>query len=171
MEDEKRIKRVGLEMNLLMSISMSLCMSLTGMLSAGQFTIPGFIENFIISLIISFMIGLFVSIPKLNVAVERLLHLKRGALAARTIEALLADLIYTPLMSILMITLGWFNARVHGAEPPYLLMLLKGLGLSLLMGFFLIFLFMPLFLKLVLKHNGFPVDMEKPSDEPGDDEI
>ena len=171
MQNEKKIKKVGLEMNILMSVSMSLVLSLTGMLSAKQFTLPGFIESFLISLVISFLLGIFVSIPKLNAAIEKRLGLKRGSLLTRALEALVSDLIYTPIMSVIMITLAWFSARTHGADPPYVMMLLKGLGLSLIVGYLLVFFLMPLYLRIVLKRNGFPVDMAKPDEEPGDDEI
>ncbi|MBR2086908.1 MAG: hypothetical protein IJ906_07215 [Oscillospiraceae bacterium] len=171
MEDKKLAKRVGLEMNILMSVSMSLCLALTGLLSSGQFTLPGFIESFLISLIISFLLGIFVSVPRINTAVEQKFRLKRGSMTARAAESLVSDLVYTPVMSVIMITLAWITARAHGANPPYLMMLLKGLGLSLLTAFLLIFLFEPLFLRMVLKHNGIPLDMEKPSEDPDDGEI
>ncbi len=164
MDDEKKVKRVGMEMSILMSVSLSLCLSLTGTLSSGQFTIPGFLASFLISVAISFMLGLFISVPKINAMLGAKFKLKRGALKTRIIESLVSDLLYSPIMSFLMVTLAWFSARAHGAAPPYLIMLVKGLILSILVGFLLIFLFMPLFLKIVLKRNGFPLDMPRPED-------
>ena len=171
MQEKKQMLKVGMEMNILMSVSMSLCLSLTGLLSSGQFTISGFFESFLISLVISFLLGIFISIPRIHEAVEKKFGLKRDSLSTRAIESLLSDLIYTPLMSVIMITLAWITARTHGANPPLLMMLLKGLGLSLITAYLLIFLFEPLFLKVVLKHNKVPVGMVRPSEDPNDDEI
>ena len=72
----------------------------------------------------------------------------------RLFESLISDLIYTPIITLIMITLAHHNATSHGAQIPYVPMLLKGMLLSLAVGYVLIFLFMPLFMKLVMKQNG-----------------
>ena len=50
---------------------------------------------------------------------------------------------------------AYYNAVSHGQSmPPYLLMFLKSLLLSMIVGYVLIFLLTPVYLKLIMKKNG-----------------
>lgn len=154
MEQRKKMKKIGIQMSLLMGVTLSFFLSLTGVLSSGQFTIPGFLINFLISFVISLIIGFLVPMKKVNDSLDAKLGLQPYTLKTRLFESLISDLIYTPLITLCMITLAHHNAAAHGAQIPYVPMLLRGLLLSLAVGYVLIFIFMPLFMKLVLKHNG-----------------
>lgn len=154
MEQKKKMKKIGIQMSLLMGVTLSFFLSLTGVLSSGQFTIPGFLINFLISFVISLIIGFLVPMKKVNDSLDAKLGLKPHTLKTRLFESLISDLIYTPLITLCMITLAHHNATSHDVRIPYVPMLLRGLLLSLAVGYVLIFIFMPLFMKLVLKHNG-----------------
>ncbi|MBR1702393.1 MAG: hypothetical protein IJ716_10610 [Lachnospiraceae bacterium] len=147
------MKKIGRQMSLLMGVTLSFFLSLTGILSSGQFTFPGFLINFLISSVISLIIGFLVPMKKVNDSLGAKLGLKQHTLKTRLFESLISDLIYTPIITLVMITLAHRNATSHGARIPYVPMLLKGILISMAVGYVLIFIFMPLFMKLVMKHN------------------
>lgn len=154
MDQMKKMRKIGREMSLLMGVTLSFFLSLTGVLSSGQFTLPGFLINFLISFVISLIIGFLVPMKKVNDSLGAKLGLAPHTLKTRLFESLISDLIYTPVITLVMITLAHYNATSHGARIPYVPMLLRGMLLSLAVGYVLIFIFMPLFMKLVMKRNG-----------------
>ena len=107
---EQTMKKIGKEMSIYMSIAMSLFLSLTGTLTSGHFTIPGFIISFLISTVISMIIGLIVPMGKVNNSVERKLGLEQGSMKARCIDSLISDLIYTPIMTLCMVSFAYMMA-------------------------------------------------------------
>ena len=150
-------KKINLQMGLLMSVTLSLCLSATGLLSAGQFTVPALLINFAVSFVISMIISILVPMNKVNAAADRKLGLRPGELKTRFFESFLSDIIYTPILTIAMVTIAYFNVKAHAPAdkvPPYAGMLIKSLVISLLVGYVLIFIFMPIFLRFVLKKNG-----------------
>lgn len=150
-------KKINLQMGLLMSVTLSLCLSATGLLSAGQFTVPALLMNFAVSFVISMVISVLIPMNKVNAAADRKLGLAPGSLKTRFFESLLSDIIYTPILTVAMVTIAYFNVKAHAPAdkvPPYAGMLIKSLVISLLVGYVLIFIFMPIFLKFVLKKNG-----------------
>lgn len=153
-EQMKKMKKIGIEMSLLMGVTLSFFLSLTGILSSGKFTVPGFLISFVVSLIISLIIGFLVPMKKVNDSLDARLGLKPHTLKTRLFESLISDLIYTPIITLIMITMAYRNASANGAPVQYVPMLIGGLVLSLIVGYVLIFIFMPLFMKLVMKLNG-----------------
>ena len=150
-------KKINLQMGLLMSVTLSLCLSATGLLSAGQFTVPALLMNFAVSFVISMIISILVPMNKVNAAADRKLGLRPGELKTRFFESFLSDIIYTPILTVAMVTVAYFNVKAHAPAdkvPPYAGMLIKSLVISLLVGYVLIFIFMPIFLRFVLKKNG-----------------
>ncbi len=149
------MKKIGMQMSILMGISMSFCLSLTGVLSSGHFTIPAFLSSFIISTIISLIIGFFVPMKKVSDTAVEKAGLTPHTLKARLLESLISDLIYTPVLTLCMTGMAYYNAVSHGQSmPPYLLMFLKSLLLSMIVGYVLIFLLTPVYLKLIMKKSG-----------------
>ena len=63
-------------------------------------------------------------------------------------ETLVSDLIYTPIITVIMSTVAYFMATSNGAQIPYVPMLLKSLLVCFLVGYVLIFIFAPLFMRL-----------------------
>lgn len=153
-EMQKKMRKVGIEMNLCMGITLSFFLSLVGTLSSGHFTVPSWLMSFAISTVISIIIGLLVPMNKVMNAVDRKAGLQPGSLPARFLDSLISDLIYTPILTLCMVGLAYWNATRHGQPMPFLPVFLNSLLLTLAVGYILIFIFQPLFMKAILKRNG-----------------
>lgn len=138
-------------MNLLMSFTLSLVLSLVGTLNSGHFTVPGFLVSFLISMVISLVVGVVIPMRPLTGKVNKKLGLAPGSMKERAIDSLVSDLVYTPIMSIAMISMAHEQAVKNGADIPFVPMLLRSLCISLAVGYVLIFVFMPIYLKLLVK--------------------
>ena len=150
------MKKIGIQMSLLMGITLSFCLSLIGNLTSGHFTIPGFLISFVLSTVISLIIGFLVPMKKVGDSVTAKLGLRPHSLPAHAVESLVSDLIYTPVITLAMVTLAYFMMQAP-EKPPFLPMFLSSLLISMLAGYVLIFFLMPLFMKLVFKKNGVPM--------------
>ncbi|MBR1749555.1 MAG: hypothetical protein IJ740_01555 [Ruminococcus sp.] len=147
------MKKMGIQISLLMGVTLSFCLSLTGLVSAGQFSVPALIINFLISFIISMIIGLLVPMKKVGDAAVAKAGLEPMTLKAKLLESLLSDLIYTPIITICMILMA--RQKIPSDKlPPFATMLIKSLVISLIVGYILIFIFQPMFLKFVMKKNS-----------------
>ncbi|MBQ6181309.1 MAG: hypothetical protein IJK31_06430 [Ruminococcus sp.] len=148
-------KKIGMQMSLLMAVTLSFCLSLTGNISSGKFQLVPFLVTFAASFIISLIIGLLVPMPKVEGGIVRALGLEEHSLPARLVSSLASDLIYTPVITLAMIAIVRKMASAHGADlPPFGIMFVKSLILSLIVAYIIIFIVSPIFLKLVLKKNG-----------------
>lgn len=148
------MKKIGRQMSILMGVTLSFFLSLVGNLTSGHFTIMGFVTSFILSLIISLIIGFSVPMKKVTDSLDNKLGLKPGRLNTHLFESLVSDLIYTPIITLAMVTMAYKQATSHGARLSYLPMLGKSELISMVVGYVLIFICMPVFMKLVLKRNG-----------------
>lgn len=147
------MKNIGKDMNIAMGIVLSYCLTLTGMLTSGQhFEGVEFVISFAVSTVVSILIGIFVPMRPLTEKVCG--GMQPGTLKRRCIEALIADLIYSPIMTLLMISLAYWNNHRMGGQMPFLPPFIKGLIISLIVGFILSFIFMPLFLRQLLRERG-----------------
>ena len=158
--DPKKMKKVGLEMNILMGVTLSFCLSLIGTLSSGHFTVPGFLISFAISTVLSLIIGFIVPMKSVNDKLERKHGLVPGAMKTKLIESLISDCIYTPIMTLSMTLFAFMQMKKQAAHnphmelPPYPIMFLRSLLISMVAGYVIIFIVTPIFMKLVLKKNG-----------------
>lgn len=141
-------------MSLCMGITLSFFLSLVGTLSSGHFTIPGWLLSFLISTVISIVIGFLIPMNKVMLAVDKKAGLQTGSLGARFLESLVSDLIYTPLLTLCMVGFAYWNTVRNGGFMPFLPVFLKSLVLTLVVGYVLIFVFQPLFMKMILKRHG-----------------
>ena len=148
------MKKIGQKMSILMGVTLSFCLSLTGNLSSGHFSLIGFVTSFLISLVISLLIGFLVPMRRVEESLCGRLGLKDRSLGKRCFTALISDVIYTPIITVVMVTMAYKQATAHGAQMPYLPMLLKSLLLCMVIGYVLIFVFEPFFLKMLLKRSG-----------------
>ena len=155
---KNQMRKVGIRMSVMMGVTLSFFLSLTGMGVAGQLSQPGWfpkwLSSFLISLIISFVIGFLVPMGKVTMAIEKNPAFPKGALKTKLLETLLSDLIYTPLITLCMVAMAWYSANSHGGHMPFLPAFLKSLGATFLVGYVLIFIFMPVFTKLAFKGIG-----------------
>ncbi|MBQ1878427.1 MAG: hypothetical protein II161_06400 [Erysipelotrichaceae bacterium] len=145
------MKKAGQLIGLLMGLTMSFCLSLIGMVSAGQFSVPGFLKSFVISFIISLLLGLLIPVRKISTSLVRKCGLKPGTLKARLMESLVTTLTYSPIMTLIMVWMAWKQATSHGARIPFGPMLLKSEIISLIGAFVISFLAAPLWTSLVMK--------------------
>jgi len=159
---DKKMKKISMEMSVLMGVTLSFFLSLAGNLSSGHFTLIGFLSSFIVSLIISLIIGFLVPLKKITDSLVEKLHLEPYKLGKHLFEAFISDLIYTPVITLCMVTLAYMMTARHapaGQVPPFGAMLGKSMILSMAVGYLLIFIFTPLYMKLVFKHNGITPSM------------
>ena len=147
------MKTPARKMSLMMGSSMSLTLSMIGMISANAFTLPRFLLSFAVSFAISFMITSLVPIPKITAAPAEKLGLAPGSLARRALEALLSDLMLTPLMTFVMVYMAYTRAVSHGARIPFGPMILRSEIISIIAAFILIFFLSPVFLKIAFGDN------------------
>ena len=138
----------GRRMSLMMGAAMSFGLSLTGNLSSGSFTLPGFLKSFLVSLVISLILGFLVPMGPLTQFLDRKLGLRPGQLSTRCFNALVSDLIYTPIMTTIMTLLAHRQATAHGANIPFWPMLGRSLAISLVVGFVLAFVLTPVFARI-----------------------
>ena len=154
---EEQMRKIGKQMAIRMGIMMSFCLSLVGTLTSGHFTIPGFLLSFVVSTLISIVIGIIIPIGKVTGGLCAKWGLERGRIGTRVVESLISDAIYTPIMTLVMVAFAYFMAmRQSGgmAQITFLPMFLKSLLICYVVGFFLIFIFQPLFLKQLMKKNS-----------------
>ncbi|MCR5798415.1 MAG: hypothetical protein K6G63_10945 [Eubacterium sp.] len=157
---EEQIKKVGRRMSIYMAVVLSFSLSLIGMVSAGKFTVVGFLISFLISTVISIIIGIIVPMKKLNdsVAIKSKIKSKLGQ---RLLITLVSDCIFTPVMTLAMVGLAHRMAVSQGATIPFLPMFLKSLIISMLAGYVIIFIATPLCFKFAMR--GIPTEGPKPN--------
>ncbi len=150
----EQMKNIGREMGIRMGILMSFCLALTGTLSSGHFTPVGFIFSFIVSAIISILIGFVVPVGKITGDVCRKAGFEQGTIKERLLSSLISNLIYTPLMTFVMVLLAYTMVMKQSggmAQLSFLPMFLHSLVICFIVGYILIFIFQPLFMKQLLK--------------------
>lgn len=148
---DETMKKVGRKMSLYMGVTMSFILSLVGNLSSGHFTLPGFLISFVVSTIAALIIGFIVPIGKITGNALRNARLEPNSTGGKLLSALISDLIYTPILTLLMVFLAYRQATAQGAQLNFLNMFLPSLLLSLVVGYFCIFFIEPVFMKLAMK--------------------
>lgn len=150
------MKKIGRQMSIYMGVTLSFFLSLVGTLTSGHFTVPGWLSSFVVSTVISLLIGLVVPMKKVTDSVNAKCGMQPGKLSTRCLESLISDLIYTPIITFVMVFLAYKIATSHGAKMPFLPMFLSSLVICMVVGYILIFVFTPFYMKLVMKKNGIP---------------
>ncbi|MCR5094251.1 MAG: hypothetical protein K6B72_09785 [Lachnospiraceae bacterium] len=160
---DKKMRSIGIKMSLLMGLTMSLFLSLVGTvhgLSSSPAEVPfmgyvmSYLKGFAVSLIISLVIGFIVPMGRISRAIgEKAGH---GTLKARILDSFVSNLIYTPIITVVMVALNYGNAasqaEAHGqAAPPFIMMFLSSLWICFLVGWVIIFIVQPLYMKLLMK--------------------
>ncbi len=154
---QEKMKKIGREMAVWMGLLMSFCLSLTGTLTSGHFTPVGFLLSFAVSLVVSLIIGFLVPMGRITGALAKGGKLLPGRPLTRVVESLISDVIYTPLITLVMVFLAYNMAmKMSGgqAQISFWGMFLPSLGICFAVGFVLIFIFQPLLLKAVMKKHG-----------------
>ena len=155
--DSKAMKKVGITMSTFMGIAMSFFLSLTGTITSGHFTVPSWLISFVISGLISMVIGIVIPMKKVNDKLVGAFKLPPFSFAGRCLESFVSDLIYTPLMTFCMVFFAYKSAIAHGAPAESLSlggMFLSSFFICFVVGFVLIIILMPIFLKISMKMHG-----------------
>lgn len=148
------MKKVGMLMNICMGFSMSFLLSLVGTLMGGHFTIPSWLVSFVISTVISLVIGFLVPIKKLGDMLCAKCKTDARSFKGTLLSAIVSDLIYTPIITVIMVVTMLGNAAKHapaGAVPPVSKVLPGSLAVCLLVGYMAIVILQPLFIKALMK--------------------
>ena len=152
-----QMKKIGRDISIKMAATMSFCLSLVGTLSSGHFTPVGFVVSFLVSFVISLLIGLVIPMGKVSGAVLVKMNLIRGTLGARLVESLISNLIYTPIMTFVMVFLAYnMVMRQSGgmAQLNFWGMFLPSLIICFVVGYVIIFIVQPIFMKIAMKKYG-----------------
>ena len=155
--DPKKMKKIGMTVSICMGITMSFFLSLIGTGLSGHFTVPGWLISFLVSTVVSLLIGFLIPMKKVTDGATKALKLKPQSLPARCVESFISDIIYTPLITFIMVFIAYKSAISHGAPAESMnlgKMFLGSLWICLAAGFVLIFIFMPIFIKIAMKKNG-----------------
>ncbi len=139
------------QMSLLMGFSMSLVLTFIGMAGAGKLSMPGFLFSFIVSFLISLLVAKIIPAKKISAEWTRKLQLTPGSFKARLLDALVTDLSYSPLMTLVMILIAYCQSAFHGAAFPFVPVLLKSELISFSIAFVLGFALPPFYMKLLMK--------------------
>ena len=98
------------------------------------------------------LIGVIVPMHKVTQGATK--NMKPGP-GKKLFETFLSDLIYTPLISIVMVAFAYIQNQQKGiAGPPYIVMLIPSLIACFIVGYILIFIFQPMFMKSLMKKYG-----------------
>ena len=151
---EEQRKKVGQKMSLIMGVTLSFMLSLTGTLSSGHFTLPGFLLSFAVSTLLALVIGFLLPMHRVNAWLTKTFRLQPGDLKTRVIRTLVSDLIYTPVITFVMVLIAWRNAVTHGAKPAFGQMYFSSLLLSLAVAFVLVYFLKPVFIKIAAGNTG-----------------
>ena len=150
-------KKIGRAMSIRMGIAMSFCLSLVGTLSSGHFTLVGFLISFLVSCVISLLIGFIIPMGLVAEAALKKAGFERGTVKGGLLEALISDLIYTPIITLVMVFLAYKMAMKQSggqANLNFAGMFFSSLGICFVVGFVLIFLVQPIFMKSVMVKYG-----------------
>ena len=147
-------KKISREISLLMALTMSFTLTVVGLVSSGQFTLQKFLISFPLSFLISLVIGMLIPVKEIGEALVSKCHLTKGTLKARLLETLVSNVLFSPLMTFIMVYMAYKQATAHGARIPFGPMLLSAEIISFIAGFILIFVVTPVITGFVLKRNG-----------------
>lgn len=151
----ENMRKIGMMMTFMMGFTMSLVLSLTGTLSGGHFTVPSWLVSFGISFVISLIIGFIVPIKRVGDAVCNKVNVVPESFKGNLVSAFISDLIYTPIITIIMVVIMVGNAAKHAPEgqAPSIGQVLPGsLILCFVVGYIVIAIIQPVFLKMLMKN-------------------
>ena len=80
--------------------------------------------------------------------------IQRCTTDVETVRRFLASQVTEIFRTVIMVVIAYKQATAHGAQIPFVPMLLKSLIISLIVGYVLIFILMPFFLKLLMGKAG-----------------
>jgi hypothetical protein len=153
-----QMKALGLRISLMMALLMSFSLSVFGTATAERPAemplapiLIGWLGSFLLSFVVSFAIGFVVPMGKVNAALGRKFHLQPRKLTTHLVESMVANLIYTPLMTAVMVVFAYFVLIPAGQKPPFLPMFVGSQIACFVVGYVLIFVATPFIVKIAMK--------------------
>ena len=147
---KEKMRKIQRQMAIYMGVTLSFCLSLFGNATSGNFTVPGWIISFILSCIISLIIGWFVPMKTVSDKITGAMGLEQGKGITRVVEALISDIIYTPIITFAMILLAYRQATAHGGQMPFVPVFIEALIKSLIVGLIIIFILIRIPLRVAI---------------------
>jgi hypothetical protein len=98
-----KAKKAGLKISLLMSLVISFGLSLAGNIASGHFAVISWLITFVMSFIVALIIGLVVPMKKVSDFLVEKVGLKDKKAGKLLFSSLISDIIYTPLITFLMV--------------------------------------------------------------------
>ncbi len=158
------MRKVGTTISFMMSFTLSFFLSITGVVTGnmrnireGNVSMPqlvlSIIVSYIMSTVISLMIGFIVPMGKVN---EALAGNMKG-IKRRLYEALISDLVYTPIITFAMTGYAYTKVMRESqgmAQIHFIPMFLSSLLICMAVGYVFIFILQPVFTKIAFKKHG-----------------
>ena len=144
---KENMRTVGILVSIFMGLSISLVMSILGPLRSGHITVPAVLVSFLCSSIISILISVLIPIKKITDGACNGMHLSPEGIPGKLISAFISDLLFTPLISFLMIFMNYKRARMVDPNLSFGRMFFGNFIISFIAAYFIILVFLPLFIK------------------------
>lgn len=109
------MKRLSFYMNVLMSVTLSVFLSLLGLGTSGHFTVTAWLASFSIGAAISFVICYIIPMGSIKGALMEKFDLKDGSKGEKVVSAIVSDVIFTPLICLIMVSLS-YNSAIKNIE-------------------------------------------------------
>lgn len=153
------MRKIVMLMTVYMGLILSFCLSLVGILVGGHFSIPGWIVSFAISLVISLIIGFLVPVKKVSDYFCSKYEVMPESREGNRVSSLVSDIIYTPIITVVMVLISVNSARKHipeevlamGQGPSVGKALLLSLPACFIVGYIVIMIVQPLLVKTLIK--------------------
>ena len=142
---------VDIIMSLFVGVVLGFFLPLIGMLRSAHFSIQGFAMGFFMSFLVSVILGFVIPARRVNLSINRKFKLRYNSIGTLFINALVTDVLYVPIITAFVATLSYRKSIAMGAMINYPEMLIKAIAVSLVIGYMLVFITFPYFLKLACK--------------------
>ena len=154
------MKRVGLMMTVLMGITMSLVLSFVGTFTSGHFSLMAWLFSFTVSLVVSLVIGFTVPVKRICDGACNKCGLVPESFKGNLFGSLISDLIYTPVITLIMVVIGVLKRLPPDASVPLIPIIIHAFIPSLIkcliVGYVVIVVAQPLFIKMLVKNAKRP---------------
>lgn len=153
------MKKIMMLMTILMGFTMSLVLSLVGTLMGGHFSIPSWLLSFGISFVLSIIIGFIVPVKMLGDKFCGKCKTVPESPKGNFLSAIISNLIYTPFLTIVMVCtmVGIATKEIPEMAARINIMvhaLIPSLIVCLIVGYIVIVIVQPLFIKLLIGKQG-----------------
>lgn len=149
------MKKIATLMSIYMGIIMSLVLSLVGTLTSGHFTMISWMISFGISLVISLLIGFLVPVKRIGDAACKACSVEPLSMKGNALSSLVSDVIYTPLITVIMVVVMLKMAAAHAPEgaqiPTVGYVLPASLIICLIVGYIVIAIMQPVLINALMK--------------------